>query len=190
MRPGRSDRQTFVYVVEAQNGVIKIGVSCSPKSRALAIHQHSPVPCRLIAALPGETKDERRLHRRFAEQRSHCEWFRIEGPVAEFVSFVRGTGVDRVPDWDELVFPAANERRAAATARQKALWADAEYRRAMIISRRVELALNKLIRPGLPRPNLGHERSRLTAQFAAEYDAKFALPTAAPTARSEKALAS
>lgn len=50
--PVALSRPTFIYVVEAQNGLIKIGVSASPKSRAQMIHQLSPVPCRLVAIQP------------------------------------------------------------------------------------------------------------------------------------------
>lgn len=125
-------RPTFIYVVEARIGLIKIGVSASPFGRAETIHSHSPVPCRLIATWSGTQEEEARLHHAFAAYRSHCEWFRIEGAVADFVSFVRRTGVETIPEWESLAFGDVLARRAAAGRKRaeklRAKWADPEYR--------------------------------------------------------------
>lgn len=119
----------FVYVVEAQSGFVKIGTSSSPRSRATIIHQSSPVPCRLIAIFPGWRKEELALHKQFAAQRAHCEWFRIEGPVAEFVEQVRGSGCE-VETWGGILSPAERIARGRATqaAAMRANWADPAYR--------------------------------------------------------------
>lgn len=104
-------RQSFVYVIEAQNALVKIGVSANPFSRAAAVHLHSPVPTRLVAFWPGTTEDEARLHYAFAAARSHAEWFRIEGRVADFLAVYRGTGVDAVVDWDAVTWVSTKEKR-------------------------------------------------------------------------------
>lgn len=127
-------RPTFLYVIEAQNGVLKIGSSETPFSRAAACHAHSPVPCRLIAAWEGKREEEARLHHSFAAHCSHSEWFRIEGVVAAFADFVRGTGVEAIPEWDAISFAGRDERRRIAAGRRsaalKAKWSDPEYRQA------------------------------------------------------------
>lgn len=103
-------RPAFIYVVEAQNGVLKIGSSAVPHERAATINQHSPVPCRLVAMWPGDSGDESALHKQLAPYRSHCEWFRIEGPVAEFLECARGTGLVEIRPWSS---PATHAAAAA-----------------------------------------------------------------------------
>jgi hypothetical protein len=129
MRPA-----TFIYVIEAQNGRVKIGVSSAPQRRALTVHQYSPVPCRLIAVWLGDWSDERALHERFADHRVHCEWFRLEGPLAAFVDSVRGTGMT-VGDWVSYSPDERAERRqkqsAKHSASMKAVWCDPKHREAM-----------------------------------------------------------
>ena len=91
----------FVYLIESQNQCVKIGWSSAPHGRASIIALHSPVLTRLIAYWPGGRDEEAALHRRFADHRSHREWFNLTGPVAEFVESKRGTSVE-VADWDSL----------------------------------------------------------------------------------------
>lgn len=105
------ERPSFIYVVQAQNGFIKVGVSANPESRAYTIHVHSPIPCRLIAKWPGSMADEQAVHRRLAEYRIHSEWFAAVGDARAFVAEVFGRGVE-VGDWVELT----REGRAAALA--------------------------------------------------------------------------
>lgn len=122
----------LVYLVEAQSGLVKIGVSRNPKSREVLINRHSPIPARLISFWPGDGRDEHALHRRFAGQRSHNEWFRLEGPLSEFVDAKRGLGVDRIPTWEEMTEPGAARRRLSyrerMSAAAKARWANPVWR--------------------------------------------------------------
>lgn len=121
-----------IYVVEAATGVIKIGVSQWPEDRVETINTHSPCPCRLIATWDGDHGDERKLHDRFHQFRSHCEWFFPSAAVIAFVAEVRGRGVDRILDWVEITALGRAERWQASRKRQsekiKALWANPEYR--------------------------------------------------------------
>lgn len=105
------DAPHWIYVVETQIGVVKIGCSANPVSRAKTISTHSPLPTRLVAAVPGIWADERALHERFADYMTHNEWFRCEGPVAEFVASIRGQGVERIIDWSETTRASREERR-------------------------------------------------------------------------------
>lgn len=95
----------YVYPIEAENGRVKIGHSLNPASRARAVDLHSAVPTRMIAVWPGSRADEAGLHCRFAGLRTHREWFKIEAELASFVAQVRGVGVDRIPEWDEVGEP-------------------------------------------------------------------------------------
>lgn len=103
---------TFVYLIEARIGVVKIGCGASPEQRLAAVHTHSPIPVRLIAKWPGSQMDERKLHKRFAAFRQQSEWFQIDGELLSFVHEMRGTGMARVLDWSEIGYAAVEERRA------------------------------------------------------------------------------
>lgn len=123
---------SFVYLIEAQIGVLKIGCSARPETRLKTMAVNSPTPLRLVAIWPGVTADERALHAKFADNRFYNEWFRIEGELAEFVANVRGIGVTAIPDWSDSGPDGSAERKKAgrrkASAKLKALWADPSHR--------------------------------------------------------------
>lgn len=123
---------TFVYLIEAQMGVLKIGCSRKPETRLRTMAVNSPTPLRLIATWPGQIADEQALHRRFHDHRFYNEWFRLEGEVANFVESVRGKGVLSIPDWASCTPKASEERKRAGRERAglklKALWADPAHR--------------------------------------------------------------
>lgn len=115
MSPIRGDSK-FIYLAEAQNGLVKIGVSSWPVSRVAAINLHSPIACRLIAMWPGYTDDERALHRRFAAFRRHNEWFVMHGEMLAFVDANRGVGVSVGP-WPDCT-PGDHLSRAERTSKR------------------------------------------------------------------------
>ena len=46
----------------------------------------SPVPLRIITAMVGSSVTEQGLHEKFRELKSHGEWYKLEGPVLEFIN--------------------------------------------------------------------------------------------------------
>jgi len=67
-----------VYVVEAENGLIKIGSAFDIELRFDQLHCASPVPLRLAWwHLNGGIKLERWLHQHYRHRRSHGEWFAV-----------------------------------------------------------------------------------------------------------------
>jgi hypothetical protein len=122
----------FTYIVEAQNGLVKIGCSCDPRGRLNNIALYSPVLVRLIAMWPATRGEELELHQRFDHLRSHKEWFKVEGPLAALLEWAHGLGVERIPDWSELTFHGADlpigRLRLARSAAARARWADPEWR--------------------------------------------------------------
>lgn len=79
----------WVYFIEAVGlGLIKIGVANSVRARMAQLEKMSPAPlkelCRLETDRLGSLEKE--LHRRFAEYRSHGEWFRAEPPILAFIA--------------------------------------------------------------------------------------------------------
>ena len=78
----------YLYAIRGA-GMIKIGRSVSPELRFKAIQSGSPVRLELVGYVKGDHAQERRMHRKFKEYRSHGEWFRDEGAVSEWVESVR-----------------------------------------------------------------------------------------------------
>lgn len=138
----RRSRETFppqtknyVYLIEAQNGMVKIGNSACPANRINFINLHSPIPCRLIAVWNGSIKDELKFHKRFDEHRAHCEWFFAKGSLSAFVETHRGVGlIEKIVDWETIVSPDRKlrkaEGRAKAALKLKQNWCVPGYREA------------------------------------------------------------
>lgn len=81
-----------VYFIEAENGLIKIGVSDDPVSRFGQIRTMSPLPLRLRGVVPGAgNAGEAELHQRFAADRAHGEWFR---PSPALLSYIAANAVE------------------------------------------------------------------------------------------------
>lgn len=125
-------RAGYVYVIEAQNGFIKIGYGESPRNRATAVATHSPIPTRLVATIPATQRQEAEIHELFAAFRNHREWFRVEGPVVAFLEMVRGRGIASVPAWDACLYVGQVERRRRGAEIRSRLakerWANPEWR--------------------------------------------------------------
>lgn len=142
-RRARAKAASSVYVIESENGMVKIGQSCNPVSRLKSINLHSPVRCRLIAIMDGKKADELALHSRFAEFRGHHEWFHKAGAVVEFVASVHGIGVGQIPDWPDVTTGGltAEQRRSITRERRsaamRALWSDPEQRAYFLQSKKV-----------------------------------------------------
>jgi repressor LexA len=100
---------SFIYLIEAENGLIKVGRAITPGDRVKAVRTHSPILARLIAQWPGGEAEEAALHVEFAEFRRHGEWFDSKGRFGSFAEGRRGLGVDTIPAWGDLIFAARRE---------------------------------------------------------------------------------
>lgn len=73
---------SFVYVIGAADqpgSLVKIGVTTGIRQRLQTFQCGSPIRLAVIWAIPGDHTLEGWLHREFAEQRRHGEWFDL-GP--------------------------------------------------------------------------------------------------------------
>lgn len=75
----------FVAAMEIDR--VKIGHTAGEDAgpRIAALQTGCPCDLTLVACLPGGLRVERELHRQFAAQRFRGEWFRLSGPVREFL---------------------------------------------------------------------------------------------------------
>lgn len=79
--------KSYVYFVQGQlTGLIKIGFTEQDvNSRISSMQTGSPDRLKLLGMLPGSRVAEVKLHRRFAEDRDHGEWFRPSEALLEFI---------------------------------------------------------------------------------------------------------
>lgn len=89
-----------VYFIRAVRlGLIKIGIANDLAARIRALRTSSPDRLELLGVIPGGGKvHETELHRRFAEHRSHGEWF---FPVPELMAVIEDAKV-LTPDGSAL----------------------------------------------------------------------------------------
>lgn len=74
-----------VYFVRGGD-LVKIGYSAHVSQRVDALRIGSPVPLTLWYLRNGDRELERELHDRFADDRSHGEWFHVSDAITEFVA--------------------------------------------------------------------------------------------------------
>lgn len=77
-----------VYFATALD-MVKIGCSVDVQKRLATVGEWIPFPITLIASMPGSYALETTIHRMFAEEWSHGEWFRLSPRLSEFIANVR-----------------------------------------------------------------------------------------------------
>jgi len=78
--------ECFVYFIESDNGMVKIGSSVDPETRLRALQTGSPCVLRLLFVEPGGSARERELHARFDACRRHGEWFEPDEALKEYMN--------------------------------------------------------------------------------------------------------
>jgi hypothetical protein len=76
---------THVYFVEGA-GLIKIGFATSAIRRFYSMLTSCPIPLSLLASMYGGPTVENELHRRFACDRAHGEWFHCSPDLAAIIA--------------------------------------------------------------------------------------------------------
>jgi integrase len=87
--PAAVDYTTYpaqgVYFI-LSGDLVKIGWSFNVAARLKGLQTGSSKPLKVVYVAPALQEDEAKFHRRFAAHRAHGEWFRIEGPLYEFLA--------------------------------------------------------------------------------------------------------
>ncbi len=83
----------FVYFIQpVDGGLIKIGKSYDPKRRLSDIQLYSPVKLQILAAT--SHLEEQAMHKMFAAERVHGEWFQPSDRLLALISEVAEQGED------------------------------------------------------------------------------------------------
>ncbi|MEV6654880.1 GIY-YIG nuclease family protein [Streptomyces sp. NPDC051219] len=96
---GAAHQTDVVYVVGSPDSpLVKIGRTGKITQRLAQLQRMSPVPLDVLCTIPGGVVLEAALHRRFASQRRHGEWFELGHDSADAVrSAVIGLGIVPAP---------------------------------------------------------------------------------------------
>lgn len=91
----------MIYAIRAGDlPFVKIGTSwggyAGAGGRLDALQAGCPIELRLLGIIDGDRRAEYELHQRFAAQRERGEWFRIEGPVAQWLADNHLSGIDGI----------------------------------------------------------------------------------------------
>ncbi len=80
MKRAKEARTGYVYVVEAPNGLYKVGWAKRPEKRLAELQLSSPVRLTLLCSwrCRDANKAEGILHQVFREKRSHGEWYALD----------------------------------------------------------------------------------------------------------------
>lgn len=81
-----SYRRVYFVRPVGHAGPIKIGCSVHVDRRVYEMSNWSPIPLEIVASVPGSPFDEHSLHRQFAAERMHGEWFRASDRLLRFIA--------------------------------------------------------------------------------------------------------
>lgn len=102
----RDPDRTFVYVVQADNGPIKIGCSGDPSTRLKNFQSHSPNIITTLAVTRGGLFLERRLMARWSAHHMHHEWFRADQTILADIENLKISGREHFLTPAEIVLDA------------------------------------------------------------------------------------
>lgn len=79
-------RHNVYFAQDPAAGRIKVGKSETIQTRLSELSRGSPFRLQLVGTMPGGFRQERIVHAKFAEYRTHGEWF---DPGPRLVAFIR-----------------------------------------------------------------------------------------------------
>jgi len=83
----KAHQEGNVYLIQAQNGLVKIGISDNINRRFSALNTASPIELTLLAVkqTPIAQLMETELHEQYADRRERGEWFRLTADEIETI---------------------------------------------------------------------------------------------------------
>lgn len=108
------------------DGPIKIGYSTDVEGRLKSYSHLSPFPLEIAATTPGDFELEQRLHRAFADDHSHHEWFRAGSALLGVIAAINAGSFDasELPDGRPLkrVRVISPESRRSSSLSMRLTW--------------------------------------------------------------------
>lgn len=95
---------TWVYVVQADNGPLKIGFTADVKTRVRAFQANSPNVISVVAVVRGGSWLEAKMKRRWRKHQMWGEWFRPASEVMVDVALLKEKGGRALLSGAELLF--------------------------------------------------------------------------------------
>lgn len=74
----------WIYAVQCA-GYVKLGFSRTPAERVYDLQKLCPLHLQVLGVKPGDLVAESRLHRKFADNRRHGEWFVLTDALREHI---------------------------------------------------------------------------------------------------------
>lgn len=87
----------FVYFIQAENGMVKIGYSARLQQRWLNLQASNPMGLTMLVYVQGDSVAEERLHTAFADCRQLGEWF---SPTPALMAYI--AELKAAVDWFEF----------------------------------------------------------------------------------------
>lgn len=106
-----------VYLLRgATTGMVKIGHSIDPAARIAGFQCGSGERLEIAVTFAGDQRLEQWLHRRFAQDRSHGEWFYPSLAIVQFIEAAKHPGFQMAAQrrWDREIDGEAKHSRAWA----------------------------------------------------------------------------
>jgi len=128
----------YVYFAKpiGLDGPIKIGCSDAPAERLLTLAVWSPWPLEIVGYVPGDFSDENFLHRCFAGNHSHREWFHSTPNLREAITRILADGN---LDWAEKNLCPSDDVKSPLSRKRTP-----EQKLRMSYSRRIEWATRRM----------------------------------------------
>ncbi len=80
-----NNRKSFIYFIQAENGLIKIGTCIDLSLRLSALQTGSPLKLSVIGTYQSTTLTEKELHKKYDYCKSHGEWFYPDIKLLNFI---------------------------------------------------------------------------------------------------------
>lgn len=90
-RPGKPGE--CVYFIGADEGPVKIGVTCNVEQRLQNLQTASPVRLRVLATIAGGSGLERGYHEAWSHYRLHGEWFERSKQIEQELRHLRSRAI-------------------------------------------------------------------------------------------------
>jgi hypothetical protein len=117
-RQRRPEPEEVVYFLRGGD-VIKIGYTTNLAARQRALETASAVPLELLASVPGDRREEARLHREWWHLHIRGEWFHADEELLRYIRVLAGE-LEPEPD-PQAQAQAAQFRRVLAALDQASL---------------------------------------------------------------------